>query len=49
MIYCYVQLIPEPPATPNLDRWYAAISSRAAFKAQVGAVPLTRRRGRAGA
>ena len=32
MIYRYMQLIPERPATPNLDRWYAAISSRPAFK-----------------
>ena len=29
MIYRYMQLMPERPATPNLDRWYAAISSRA--------------------
>lgn len=41
MIYRYVQLIPERPATPNLDRWYAAISSRPAFKEQVAAVPLS--------
>ncbi len=41
MIYRYMQLIPERPATPHLDRWYAAISSRAAFKAQVAVVPLT--------
>ena len=41
MIYRYMQLIPERPATPNLDRWYAAISSRKAFKEQVGSVPLT--------
>jgi glutathione S-transferase len=41
MIYRYVQLIPERPATPNLDRWYAAIASRAAFKEQVAAVPLS--------
>ena len=41
MIYRYTQLIPERPATPNLDRWYAAISSRAAFKAQIAVVPLT--------
>ena len=41
MIYRYVQLVPERPATPNLDRWYGAISARDAFKAQVGAVPLT--------
>ena len=41
MIYRYVQLIPERPATPNLDRWYAAISARPAFKAQIASVPLT--------
>jgi len=41
MIYRYVQIIPERPATPNLDRWYKAISSRAAFKEQVAAVPLS--------
>lgn len=41
MIYRYVQLIPERPATPNLDRWYAAISSRPAFKEQVAVVPLS--------
>jgi glutathione S-transferase len=41
MIYRYMQLIPERPATPNLDRWYAAISSRPAFKEQVGSVPLS--------
>ena len=41
MIYRYMQLIPERPATPNLDRWYAAISSRPAFKEQVATVPLS--------
>jgi glutathione S-transferase len=41
MIYRYVQLIPERPSTPNLDRWYAAISSRPAFKSQVASVPLS--------
>lgn len=41
MIYRYVQLIPERPPTLNLDRWYAAISSRAAFKEQVATVPLS--------
>ena len=40
-IYRYVQLIPERPSTPNLDRWYAAISSRPAFKSQVASVPLS--------
>ena len=41
MIYRYVALFPERPATPNLDRWYAAISSRPAFKEQVAVVPLS--------
>jgi glutathione S-transferase len=41
MIYRFVQLIPERPAMPSLDRWYTAISSRDAFKEQVGSVPLT--------
>ena len=41
MIYRYMQLIPERPATPNLDRWYAAISGRAAFKEQIAVVPLS--------
>ena len=41
MCYRYVQLVPQRPATPRLDRWYAAISSRQAFKDHVGAVPLT--------
>ena len=41
MVYRYVQLIPERPSMPNLDRWYAAISSRQAFREQVASVPLT--------
>ena len=41
MIYRYMQLIPDRLATPNLDRWYAAISSRQAFKDQVAVVPLS--------
>src|SRR5512140_3050017 len=41
MIYRYMQLIPERPAMPNLDRWYAAISSRPAFKEQIAVVPLS--------
>jgi glutathione S-transferase len=39
--YRYRQLVPERPALPNFERWYAAISARAAFKEHVGAVPLT--------
>ncbi len=41
MCYRYVQLVPNRPATPNLDRWYAAISSRKAFKDNVGSIPLS--------
>jgi glutathione S-transferase len=39
--YRYMQLVTERPPTPNLDRWYAAISTRPAFKQHVGSVPLT--------
>src|SRR5476649_117521 len=41
MTYRFVQLVPDRPSMANLDRWYAAISSRQAFKDHVGAVPLT--------
>jgi glutathione S-transferase len=41
MCYRYVQLVPERPKTPNLDRWYAAISGRPAFKEHVGSIPLS--------
>ena len=41
MCYRYVQLVPERPKTPNLDRWYAAISARQAFKDHVGSIPLS--------
>ena len=41
MIYRYSQLVPERPATPNLDRWYAAISKRKAFQEHVGSIPLS--------
>ena len=41
MCYRYVQLVPERPKTPNLDRWYAGISNRQAFKEHVGSIPLT--------
>jgi glutathione S-transferase len=41
MCYRYVQLVPERPKTPHLDRWYAAISSRPAFKQHVGSIPLS--------
>jgi len=41
MCYRFVQLVPERPKMPNLDRWYSAISSRQAFKDHVGSIPLT--------
>jgi len=41
MCYRYVQLVPDRPATPHLDRWYATVSSRQAFKDHVGSVPLS--------
>jgi glutathione S-transferase len=41
MIYRYMNLLPERPAMPNLDRWYGAISSREAFRKEVGSVPLS--------
>ena len=41
MCYRFVQLVPNRPAMPNLDRWYAAISSRKAFQDHVGSIPLS--------
>ena len=41
MIRRYMELVPERPKMPNLERWYAAISSRAAFKEHCGGIPLT--------
>ncbi len=41
MCYRFVQLVPERPSMPNLDRWYDMISKRKAFQDHVGAVPLT--------
>jgi glutathione S-transferase len=41
MAYRFMQLIPERPKMPNLERWYAAISSRPAFQRQIATVPLS--------
>jgi glutathione S-transferase len=41
MTYRYVNLIPERPAMKALDRWYAALASRPAFKEHCGSIPLT--------
>ena len=40
MTYRYLRLIPERPATPHLDRWYKAISSRAPFEQHITAIPF---------
>ena len=39
--YRFRQLVPDRPPLKNLERWYAAISSRQPFKDQVGSVPLS--------
>jgi glutathione S-transferase len=36
----YRQLVPERPAFPNFERWFAAIAARQPFKDQVAAVAL---------
>jgi glutathione S-transferase len=41
MAYRYRQLVPDRPPLRTFERWYAAISSRQAFKDQVGSVPLS--------
>jgi len=41
MCYRYRQLVPGRPATPNLERWFDAISKRKAFHDHVGSIPLT--------
>ncbi|HEY5278472.1 MAG TPA: glutathione S-transferase family protein [Pseudolabrys sp.] len=41
MCYRYRQLVPDRPATPNLDRWYTAIAARKAFHDQVESIPLS--------
>src|SRR5690242_10493731 len=41
MCYRYRQLVPDRPATPNLDRWYAAIAARKAFHDHVSSIPLS--------
>jgi glutathione S-transferase len=41
MSYRYRELVPERPAFPNFERWYAAIAARPAFRDQVLSVPLS--------
>ena len=40
MAYRYRALVPERPTLPHLERWYAAIAARPAFRDQVAAIPL---------
>jgi glutathione S-transferase len=41
MCYRFVQLVPERPSMPNLDRWYELIAKRKAFQDHVASVPLS--------
>jgi len=41
MVYRFRQLVPDRPALPNLERWYAQIEKRPGFRDHVAAVPLT--------
>ena len=41
MSYRYRELVPERPAYPNFERWYAAIAARPAFREHVSSIPLT--------
>jgi glutathione S-transferase len=41
MAYRFRQLCPDRPALNNLERWYAALQKRAAFKEHVESIPLS--------
>ena len=41
MIRRYVELVPERPALPNLERWFGEIGGRPAFQEHCGGIPLT--------
>jgi glutathione S-transferase len=41
MIRRYMELVPERPAMPNLERWFGEISARTPFKEHCGGIPLT--------
>ena len=41
MSYRFRILVPERPALPNFERWYAEIAERQAFRDHVSSVPLT--------
>ena len=40
-MYRFRALVPERPQFANIERWYAAIERRPAFREHVGSVPLT--------
>jgi glutathione S-transferase len=40
MIYRYLKLVPERPKLSNLERWYAAVAERKAFRDHVSSIPL---------
>ena len=41
MVYRYRQLVRQRPPLREMERWYAEVSARQAFKDHVGVVPLT--------
>ncbi len=41
MVRRYVELVPERPAMPNLERWYGELAVRPPFKEHCGGIPLT--------
>ncbi|MFD2182572.1 glutathione S-transferase family protein [Rhodoplanes azumiensis] len=36
----FLELVPERPTLPNLERWYGAIDSRPAFQQHVASIPM---------
>jgi len=39
-VYRYFRLITDPPPAPNVERWYADLKARPAFKQHVLDVPF---------
>jgi len=39
--YRFRELVPERPALPHFERWYAAIAQRPAFREHILSIPLT--------
>ncbi len=39
--YRFRQIVPDRPPFANLERWYAALAARPAFKEHIAAIPLT--------